>query len=253
VTEEFLPFEQYLTITDDGQKWVVLHAHFQIDEQLAFGFDKGFSGRKSQWVDVRAFIVPTATLPTRLNDLRKIDFYGDGCSIPSAHQCWILEYPWHPMFVDIDEHCRNNETWLRRSNQKLFLPVCEISADACHVSLPAPTLHRELGAVLGSPLSAPQYSDDGSVRIYGRDMRCMFKGSTQGAPYLIVNEEAMRKYLRANSCALVWGVLSEKSAWNGGNHVGGLAHQNAVYILDSEGHITGGRTLRQVDQPDTLP
>ena len=210
VTEDFLPFEQYLTNVDDGAKWIVLHSHFQLDEQLAFGFDRASAGPKSQWIDVRAFIVPTAELPKRLNALRQIDFYGEGCSIPSAHQCWILEYPWHSIFSEIDESCRNNDTWFRKIDQKLFLSICEISTNARCVLLPAPTLHRELGATLGGPLSAPRYCADGSTRIYGSDMQCIFKGSTQAAQHLVVNQEAMRKYLHARNSTLVWAVLSEK-------------------------------------------
>jgi hypothetical protein len=73
----------------------------------------------SQWVDVRVFLIPNSKLKA-LKILRSKDFYGDGVDIPGVRQCGISEYPWHPAFVEIDEYCRNNDTWIRATKVPLF-------------------------------------------------------------------------------------------------------------------------------------
>jgi hypothetical protein len=245
VAEEFPPFEPYLTATIAGQNGLVLYAHIQLDEDVGFGFDKDDSAQKSQWIDVRALLVPNAQLPKYLADLRGLDFHGDGCSLPSTRQCSMVEYPWHPMFAEVDEQCRNNDTWFRELDAGLFFPVCEVSNDAQRTLLPAPTLHRDLGAALGNPLSAPYYDADGSVRIDDASGNCIFKATADSTEQLVVSADAMRRYLVARNSTLVWAVLSEKSAWNGLIHEGGLvSHQNGVYVLGNDGKISGRLTVR---------
>jgi hypothetical protein len=253
VAEEFLPFEPYLTATVAGQNGLVLYAHVQLDEDVGFGFDKADTAQKSQWIDIRALVIPNAQLPKYLADLRGLDFCGDGCSLPSARQCSLLEYPSHPMFAEVDEQCLNNDTWFRELDAALFFPVCEVSNDARCTLLPAPTLHRDIGAALGHALSAPHYDADGSVRIDDWGGNCIFKAAADGTDQLVVSADAMRRYLVAQNSTLVWAVLSEKSAWNGASHVGGLCHQNGVYVLGDNGTISGGLTVRIDDlQPQPI-
>jgi hypothetical protein len=250
VGSDFLSFEPYLTVNHDGKNWIVLNAHLNFDEELGFGVEQFRSAQMSQWVDVRAFLIPKTDLAKKLKVLRGIDFFGDGCDIPEAHGCWALEYPWHPVFAEVDESCRLNETWVSGRMQKFFLPCCEISNDSKHVQLPAPTLHKELGEVLGEKLSAPRLVQSGSMEICGQDGRCVFLGSTTGGRVLVVDQTAISKYVVKKDCALVWAVLSEKSAWNGSAHVGGLARQSAVYVMDDDGSISGGLTFNKNEPPE---
>lgn len=241
----FSSFEPYLSVEHEQRKWIVLHTHLSFDEELGFGVERFKSAQMSQWVDVRVFLIPKPQLSSKLKILRGKDFFGDGCDIPETHQCWISEYPWHPGFAEIDEICRNNESWLRGMKQQFFLPVCEISNESKHVLLPAPTLHHELGAMLDSPLSAPRLTSAGLMEISDCDGHCIFRGSTQNGRVLMVDQELMMLYLSKHNYALVWAVLSEKSAWDGSNHVGGLARQSAVYVLDNDGNISGGHSVYQ--------
>ena len=243
-------FEPYLTVDHDQRKWIVLHTHINFDEELGFGAERFKSAQMSQWVDVRVFLIPKSEVSQKLKVLRSKDFFGDGCDIPEAHQCWISEYPWHPAFTEIDESCRSNETWLRGLQQSFFLPVCEISNESKHVLLPAPTLHRGLGAALGQPLSAPRLTSNGSMEIHSSDGRCIFRGSSQGGRVLVVDQMAMLQYLAKQNYALVWAVLSERSAWNGSAHVGGISLQSSVYVMDDHGQITGGHTVKKNDAPE---
>jgi len=250
VSSSFPSFESYLTVDHEQRKWIVLHAHINFDEELGFGVERFKSAQMSQWVDVRVFLIPKSELSKKLKVLRGKDFFGDGCDIPEAHQCWISEYPWHPAFTEIDEGCRSNETWLRGLKQRFFLPVCEISNESKHVLLPAPTLHRELGAASGDPLSAPRLTSNGSMEIHSRDGRSIFKGSSQDGRVLVVDQMVMLQYLVKQNYALVWAVLSEKSAWNGSTHIGGISLQSAVYVMDDHGQITGGHTVQKHDAPE---
>ena len=243
-------FQPYLTVDHDQRKWIVLHTHINFDEELGFGVERFKSAQMSQWIDVRVFLIPKSDLSQKLKILRGKDFFGDGCDIPTAHQCWVSEYPWHPALTEIDESCRSNETWLRGLKESFFLPVCEISNESKHVLLPAPTLHRGLGAALGDPLSAPRLTSNGSMEIHSRDGRCIFRGSSQGGRVLVVDQMAMLHYLAKQNYALVWAVLSEKSAWNGSVHVGGISLQSSVYVMDDHGQITGGHTVKKNDAPE---
>jgi hypothetical protein len=250
VASSFCSFEPYLTVQHEQQKWLVLHAHLNFDESLGFGAERFNTAQMSQWIDVRVFLIPKSEFSKKLKVLRGKDFFGDGCDIPKAYQCWISEYPWHFALTEVDINCRNNETWLRGLKQRFFFPVCEISNEEKHVLLPAPSLHRELGTVLGDPLSAPRLTSSGSMEIHSRDGRCIFRGSTQDGRVLVVDASAMRQYLATHKYALVWAVLSEKSAWDGSAHAGGLSRQSAVYVMDEQGNISGGPSCEKKDAPE---
>jgi hypothetical protein len=244
VESVFLPFEPYLAMLSHEQSWIILHTHLNFDEELGFGLERFDSAQMSQWVDVRAFLIPNAKVTSALKTLRRKDFYGDGVDIPGVRQCAISEYPWHPAFAEVDESCLNNETWLGGTKESFFLPVCEISDDAKTVPLPAPTLYKEMSEALGESLSAPRLSASGDVVIGADSGRTVFKSSTHKGGMLMVDEESIVRYLKAQECTLVWCVLSEKSAWDGNSHAGGLSRQSAVYVLGQDGGIVGGQSVR---------
>lgn len=246
VSANFCAFEPYLTFAYDHKQWLVLNAHLNFNEGLGFGVEQFKSAQMSQWIDVRAFLIPKSDLANKLKALQGEDFFGDRCDIPQAHQCWISEYPWHSIFAELDENCLTNETWLRELKQQFFLPSCEISKDSKHVQLPAPTLYRGLEEVMGASLSAPILSPNGAMEIYSKDESCIFMGSTQGGRVLVVDLVVMQRYLAKKDFAVVWAVLSEKSAWDGSHHVGGLSLQSAVYILSEDGTIKGGHTVKKI-------
>lgn len=243
VESSFQPFEPYLSMRHENQRWIVLHTHLNFDEELGFGRERFKSAQMSQWIDVRAFLIPKSKLKAQLKILRGIDFYGDGVDVPGVRQCGISEYPWHPAFTEVDENCRNNETWIRGAKQRLFLPVCEISDDAKTVPLPAPTLYHEIGDVLGEPLSAPRLNSLREMEVSANSGRIIFKGSTHKDRTFRVDEESIIQYLKAHDYALVWAVLSEKSAWDGYSHAAGLARQSAVYVFGEDGNISGGHSV----------
>jgi hypothetical protein len=243
VESAFLSFEPYLSMVSEKQRWIVLHTHLNFDEELGFGLERYESAQMSQWVDVRAFLIPKSKLKGALKILKRKDFYGDGVDIPSVRQCGISEYPWHPAFAEVDESCRNNETWVGGTKQSFFLPVCEISDDAKTVPLPAPTLYKEMSDALGESVSAPRLTASGDVVISTDSGRTIFKSSTHKGGMFMVDEESIIRYLNAQERTLVWCVLSEKSAWDGHSHAGGLSRQSAVYVLGEDGGIVGGQSV----------
>ena len=244
VQSEFKSFEPYLRIDHEKRRWVVLHTHLNFDEDLGFGVERFTTAQMSQWIDVRAFLIPKGELSERLKSLRSVNFYGDGCGVPKASQCWVSEYPWHPSFQEVDEYCLDNLTWFRGLESKgFYLPVCEISDDDRSFTLPAPSLHRDLGEALGHPLAAPRLTGAGFMEILDNSGRCVIKATAQSGPVLMIDEKVLMQYLTARGLVLVWAVLSEKSAWNGSKHVGGLANQSAAYVLEVDGRISGGHTV----------
>lgn len=250
VQSAFSPFEPYLTVDHEQRRWVVLHTHLNFEEELGFGVVRSTAAQMSQWIDVRMFLIPNGQLSRRLKALRSMNFWGDGCDVPQAAQCWVSEYPWHPAFQEVDDCCLHNQTWLRRFNEQgLYLPVCEISDDDRVVLLPAPSLHRDLGAVLGHTLSAPTLTTSGFMEIFDPSGRCVVKASAQKGAVLMMDQMVLMQYLAARGLSLAWAVLSEKSAWDGSNHVGGLANQSAVYVLGDDARISGGHTVGNKEPP----
>lgn len=244
VQSTFQPFNQYLKVAHERRQWVVLHTHFDLDEEIEFGVDQTDAAKMSQWIDVRALFLPKSNFEKRYAKLRSRNFFGDGCDVPHVSQHWVTEYPWHLAFQELDKECLNNHTWFDRlSREGFFFPVCEISGDDRRVLLPAPSLHRGLGAVLGQPLSAPSLISSESIEIFDHAGRCVVKSCAENDALLMVDEAVLMKYLTEQGLILVWAVLSEKSAWDGSNHVGGLANQSAVYVLETDGSISGGHTV----------
>jgi len=244
VKSTFQSFEPYLKITLEQRRWVVLHTHLDLREDMGFGVEQHTVAQMSQWLDVRAFLVSIALLSKRLKTLKASTFMGNGCDIPRVTQCWLTEYPWHPSFQQADQECLKNDSWFRGlSDNGFYLPVCEISDDNRHVLLPAPSFHQDLGAVLGHPLSAPTLDASGLMEILDHSGRCIVKASTKQGAVLMIDETVLLKYLNTRGLALVWAVLSEKSAFDGSNHVGGMADQSAVYVLGEDGCISGEHTI----------
>ena len=251
VQSAFQSFEPYLKIDHEQRRWVVLYTHLNFNENLSFGTERFSSAQMSQWIDARAFLIPNALLSKRLKTLKALSLMGDGCDIPGVSQCWLTEYPWHPSFRQADQSCLNNYTWFRGLNgDGFYLPVCEISDDHRNVLLPAPSFHRDLGTVLGHPLSAPTLAADGFANIFDDTGRCIVKGSVQQGTVLMIDEATLMTYLKVQNLTLVWGVLSEKSAWDGSDHIGGLADQSAVYVLGKNGQISGGHTISNKILPE---
>lgn len=251
VQSAFPSFELYLTVDHDQRRWVVLHTHLNFEEELGFGVEQFTVAQMSQWIDVRAFLIRNGGLSKRLKALRSVDFLGHGCDVPQAAQCWVSEYPWHPAFLDVDGDCLRNHTWVEGLFQNgFYLPVCEISDDDRSVLLPAPSLHRDLGAVLGHPLSAPTLTTSGFMEILDSSGRCVVKASAQKGAVLMMDQSVLMHYLAVRGMSLVWAVLSEKSAWDGFTHVGGLANQSAVYVLERDGRISGGHTVGHKEPPE---
>lgn len=251
VRSAFLPFKPYLSIDHDQRSWIVLYTHLNFEEEIGFGVERFTSAQMSQWIDVRAFLIQKSKLSRRLKVLQGTDFYGNGCDVPRVSQCWVSEFPWHPSFREADEDCKNNQTWVRSlRDEGLFFPVCEISNDSRRVLLPAPSLHRGMGSVLGHPLSAPRLTSSGLMEMYDSHGRCMVKGTARKGSVLMIDRSLLMKYLEKNDYSLVWAVLSEKSAWNGSEHVGGIALQSAIYVMDGNGGVSGGNTVRKVELPE---
>lgn len=251
VQSAFQSFEPYLKIDHEQRRWVVLHVHLNFEEDIGFGVERFTAAQMSQWIDVRALLLSKADFSERLKALQSKDFLGDGCDVPHVSQHWVTEYPWHHAFQELDKECLSNDTWFRGLNDDgFYLSVCEISDDDRHVLLPAPSLHRDLGTVLGHPLSAPTLTAGGLMEILDYSGRCVVKASAQHGAVLMIDEEVLMQYLRARGLVLVWAVLSEKSAWDGSNHVGGMADQSAVYVLDDDGRISGGHTVGNKEPPE---
>lgn len=251
VQSAFQPFEPYLKIDREQRCWVVLHTHLNFEENIGFGVERFTVAQMSQWIDVRALLLSRSDFLKQLKALKSEDFLGDGCDVPNVSQHWVTEYPWHHAFQELDEECLSNETWFSGlSEDGFYFPVCEISDEDRHVLLPAPSFHRDLGAVLGHPLSAPTLTTNGHMEILDQSGRCIVKSSAHKGAVLMIDEAALQQYLSARSLVVVWVVLSEKSAWNGSKHVGGLASQSAVYVLDDKGHISGGHTVGRKEPAD---
>lgn len=251
VQSSFQSFEPYLKVEYEQRRWVILHTHLNFSEELGFGVGGDGVTKISQWIDIRLFLVPNAEFSKRWRQIENRDFFGDGCEVPSAHQCWISEYPWHPIFAEVDAACLDNHTWFGKAQTEgYYLPVCEISEDDWRVPLLAPSLHRDLGNVLGSPLSAPNLTQQGGMEIHDASGRCIVKSSTHGATVLMVDEEVLMHYLKARNLKVVWAVLSQKSAWDGHRHVGGLATQSAAYKFADDGAVSGGLTVNERIPPE---
>lgn len=245
--ESFIPF---LTMQDEKNQWIFLKNHHSFREEPQFGSERFKSAEMSQWIDIRVFLVPKSELSETLESLRGKDFFGNGVDVPDVHQCWVSEYPWHPSLIGIDEDCLEGGRWLHEIKERAFLPVCSISNDSNTILLPAPSLHRGMGEALGTLLSAPQLNANGDIFIDDQKGRCIFKSDIHDEKGLLVEKSAMMQYLRYKKYALVWAVLSEKMAWDGHTHAGGIAIQNAVYVLEDDGEVSGGHTVRIYDAPE---
>ena len=234
----FEPFQRYLHLSIAGRPRVVLHAHFNYEEELGFGITRDKAERGGQWIDVRSFVVPLERVASLVERLRNRTFWGHGCDLPKAYECWPSEYPWHVMLDAVEESCSEGFPWLNSGDGPLHGTACSLESDGSRFTVPSPGIVREMGKSATGPLSAPRPCDEFGYRIDTSSGAPVFWGTVQGESLLAVDFDALSGWLAERSWALVWCVLSERRASKGYNFLAAESHSSAVFVLEPDGSLT---------------
>ena len=237
VASKFESFDRYLHASVAGEPRLVLYGHMTFNEQLDFGLTKGTAEHAGQWVDVRSFIVPSRRVPELTNRLQQRTFWGRGCDLPGAYECWPSEYPWHEMLDAVDRACSEGYPWLSRDDGPLHATACELASDSSRFCVPSPGLVRELSHSKIGPLSAVQQDNALGLRIDAASGKSIFWGTTGGPQLLVTDFELFTDWLKEKEWSLVWCVLSERRAMRGYEYTAMQSHQSMVYVLRPDGKL----------------
>lgn len=234
----FEGFQRYLHVSIAGLPRVVLHTHLNYEEELEFGATRGQAESGGQWIDVRSFIVPREGVAPLVERLRTRTFWGHGCDLPKAYECWPSEYPWHLMLDAVEETCSEGHPWLTSNDGPLHGTACSLESEGSRFTVPSPGIVREMGKSATGPLSAPRPSDDVGYRIETSSGVPVFWGSVQSDSLLAVDFDALSGWLTEKNWSLVWCVLSERRAMKGYDFLAAESHKSVVFVLEPDGSLT---------------
>ncbi len=233
----FEPFERYLHVSIAERPRVVLHAHLNYEEELDFGVtqDKAESG--GQWIDIRSFVVPRDHVAPLVERLRTRTFWGHGCDLPKAYECWPSEYPWHAMLDAVEETCSEGYPWLASTDGPLHGTACSLETGGSRFTVPSPGIVREVGKSESGPLSAPRPSNEVGYQIDTSAGAPVLWGSVEGDSLLAVDFDTLTGWLTERNWSLVWCVLSERRAMKGYDFLAAESHMSAVFVLEPDGSL----------------
>lgn len=235
---EFESFKGYLHVSIADKPRLVLHAHINYEEELAFGVTRDKSEIGCQWIDVRSFIVPSDHAAHLVESLRTRTFWGHGCALPLAYKCWPSEYPWHVMLDAVEETCSEGYPWLRSTDGPLHGTACSLESEETRFTVPAPGIVRELGKSATGALSAPRPCDEVGYRIDTSSGSPVFWGTVQGSSMLAVDFDVLSGWLAEKNWSLVWCVLSERRATKGYGFLAAESHMSVAFVLGPDGSLS---------------
>lgn len=233
VITEFDPFLPYLNVSIDGAPRLVLSGHFSLSEELPFGRSRMNSEHTSQWVDVRSFIVPIKYVDLLASQLTDLDFWGKGVELPRVYDCWLSEYPWHPMLDSVTEACASGSPWLRPLFRRGVLhgTACSLDSEERHFVLPSPVLFEAMSRSAVGPLAAPRHAEVPGYRIDDRQGEAIFWGSADNRETILAADYGkLMACLSEGQFALMWCCLSEKRLSHDSDSQAAESSQSSVIV-----------------------
>lgn len=231
VDSSFDTFLQYLHVDIDGKPRLVLTTHLDFSEDLVFGQTRSSAECGVQWVDIRSFLIPADQAFSLAKRLQSQTFWGDGCDLPNAYECWVSEYPWHQMLDTVEAACSAGEPWLRTVSGTFHGTACRLDSDDSRFVVPSPGVIREMSKSVTGMLSAPRHASEPGYRIDDACGEPVFWGSTTGDTLLAVDHEKLVAWLHERGWALMWCCLSERRAMKGYEVTVVESHQSAIFVL----------------------
>ncbi len=239
-TDDVPGFETLIRKKDeDGIHWVVLHAHYNWDEETPEGKDWWSQRHRSFWSHIYSWIVHPSEEPKLTRNLIRHSLMGrwmpeglghadaaylgelpwaKSANLDSATSDWI-RWPHHPIQLKHDVH----PTWTEYLWEGNVLD-CSID-DGVHAWLPTPILCSQ-GKLRWRPGTREWLTPDGSTAAQhcerGRHMA------------LLVRESWLKKTIRLTGHSIVFGWLGQKQLLEAGfstGLVGGRTEINGIATL----------------------
>ncbi len=240
----FEPLRRYLHVSIAERPRLVLHAHINYEEELDFGVTRDRAESGGQWIDVRSFVTPRDHVARLVERLRTRTFWGHGCDLPKAYECWPSEYPWHVMLDAVEESCSEGYPWLALTDGPLHGTACSLESEGSRFTVPSPGIVREMGKSAMGPLSAPRPFGEAGYRIDTSSSAPVFWGSVHGSSLLAVDFDALSGWLAERNWSLLWCVLSERRATRGYGFLAAESHTSTIFVLEPDGSLVEVQAVR---------
>lgn len=214
---------------------LTMGGHFSWKEPLPFNKTREDDGQLEMWIHLRSWLVDKKRLTNFLRSSRRTHFFGHGCDLPHFGSGWIGEYPWGRAFAGLEEYLvQSKDEWLPDSAPRAVHTLCVIERENNYAMLPSPSLMK----ILGGRWSGQQYEYVDS----GNNLVCFCPSNGNESAPCFVSRPHLEQALSRHSLAIVWGLVGERTCWDGNRHITGMASQfSAVYYL-KQNKIMGGIT-----------
>jgi hypothetical protein len=220
-TDDLPPFESGLLVTDEqGKHWYVLESNFDFSQPKTLQEEEERESSlpvRQVWTQLRSYFVHRRDFGRFIRWAEEQHFMGRWMpEARSAGQLFLGEYFWSPAFQYFEQPYYQRYAWTKGNSRKT-LPVsvlvtadgyfwdrgldCSIE-DKVSLRLPCRALAESLDLRWNGV--AGQYLSNGVVAV--QDPSTALNGPSS----LLVEQEALWRFLEKQNLALVWTVLGEK-------------------------------------------
>ena len=223
----------------DHNDLLTMGGHYSWKEPLPFNKTREDDGQLEMWIHLRSWLVDKKRLADFLRSSQRTHFFGHGCDLPHFGSGWIGEYPWGRSFAGLKECLvQSKDEWLPDSAPRAVHTLCVTERENNYAILPSPSLIN----ILEVRWSGQQYEYVDS----GNNLVCFCPSNGNEAAPCFVSRPHLEQALNSNSLAIVWGLVGERTCWDGNRHITGIVSQfSAVYYL-KQNKILGGITKHLV-------
>ena len=218
--------------------WLMLAGMLNWREPLEFDTRIAGRGQLKMWTFVRSWLVKASDVPRFVREAKGVDFFGNGCELPTIREEWLGEYPWAPPHAGIRKACVGHDGWLKTITVPVIDAACEYSNERVHGYLPSPYVLDLLNAT---------WEGDDFRFAAANSTVALSRVGNRRSP-LFVDTKALSTALEAQGLALVWTLVGERDCWDPhttSRPTGNLSTFSAVYVWNGK-QSKGGMTYHEV-------
>jgi len=222
-------------VPDDSIDWLTLSGFYEWKEPEFDAFELKAHGQLKMWVHLRSWLVHQSDLSKFLKAIKKVNFNGNGCSLGSAGDCWLGEYPWRRSTLGEHLFIKDRDNWFPEIDYTYYSTVCEIS-ECGYSRIPSPFVCKLLD-LKWSGSEAMFINADNTLIASQLNTNTGF-----GFGPVVINKTKLIEALEAQKLSIVWGLVGEKDCFSYSEHrfiVPAVTEFSGIYHINND-KILGG-------------
>ncbi len=222
--DNLIDYKRIIQTSDDDKEWFSLEMYFTFQETLQLGADRYNTPQKQYWNQLKGYLVPEEDYVKLITFLSKQNFMGDW--MPKSQEMYRVferEFYWHQVYEDNKYESIDEEGWQYISNKnsdytpvgKVIVPLIDyrsergLSYNNSSFSMYKPSKELFEGLKLKYTQKTGEYcGEEGNIICKDPSVHSKTKSC------LLVEKNALLKFLKSNKLRIFWTILGEKQILN---------------------------------------